>query len=122
MKLWRNSCLVFFLFFFFVCLHFFLLIFFSFLPSVCCFFFFFCSFFRLISQRIVPNDEQQTNKQKKIQSYQLALHSLKRGFFGGRRGWNGELSSKQLDEHRRGVKEEEEEEGQYKVHDGGRGG
>ena len=38
----------------------------------------------------------------------------------GGRGWNGELSSKQLDEHRRGVKEEEEEEeGQYKVHEGG---
>lgn len=46
------------------------------------------------------------NKNAKIQSHQLALHSL-RGFWG----WNGELSSEQLDEHRgRG----EEEEGWWK--------
>lgn len=38
---------------------------------------------------------KQTNK-KKIQSYHLALHSLRERFWG----WNGELSSKQLDEHR----------------------
>lgn len=59
MKLWRNSCLVFFFFFFFVCLHFFFMFFF-FLSYV----FFLFVLFRLISQRIVPNDEQQTNKQK----------------------------------------------------------
>lgn len=85
---------VFFLFFF-VCLHFFFWMFFFFLPFIC---FFFFVLFRLISQRIVPNDEQQTNKQKNpIISASIA--QSQRGFWG----WNGELSSKQLDEHRRGV-------------------
>lgn len=123
MKLWRNSCLVFFLFFFF-CLSAFFFVDFFFFSSfrMLFFFFFFVLFFDLYLRELSPMmSNKQTNK-KKIQSYQLALHSLKRGFFGGRRGWNGELSSKQLDEHRRGVKEEEEEEGQYKVHDVGGGG
>lgn len=57
----------------------------------------FCSFFPLISHRIVPNDEQQTNKQKNpIISASIA--QSQRGFWG----WNGELSSKHLDEHRGG--------------------
>lgn len=47
-------------FLFFVCLHFF---FFDVFSSFHMFFFLFV-LFRLISQRIVPNDEQQTNKQK----------------------------------------------------------
>lgn len=71
-KLWRNSCLVFFFLFLFVWISFFWMFFFL---SYVGFFF---VLFRLISQRTVPNDEQQTNKQKKkIQSYQLALHSLR---------------------------------------------
>lgn len=70
MKLWRNSCLVFFFFpsSFFVCLHFFF-----FRPFI---YIFFCSFSTYISE----NCPQwwATNKQtKKIQSYQLALHSLR---------------------------------------------
>lgn len=53
---------VFFFFFLFVCISFFWMFFFSFFHMS--FFFLFFVLFQLISQRIVPNDEQQTNKQK----------------------------------------------------------
>lgn len=96
MKLWRNSCLVF--SFPFFCLSALLFRMF-FLPFICFFLFFIDLYLRELSPMM---SNKQTNK--KIQSYQLALHSLREGFWG----WNGELSSKQLDEHRR----EEEEEGQ----------
>lgn len=77
-------------FFLFVCISFFCF----FLPFIC----FFFVLFRLISQRIVPNDEQQTNKQKNPIISASIAQSQERFW-----GWNGELSSKQLDEHRRGV-------------------
>lgn len=88
--------------FLFVCIFLYFLMIFFFLS-----FLFFVFLFSFISQRIVPNDEQQTNKQK-IQSFQLALHSLKEVW-----GWNGELSSKQLDEHRGGRRKKVN-----KVHEG----
>lgn len=63
--------------FFFFCLSAFL--FFFFLPFI--WFFFFCSFFDLYLRELSPMmSNKQTNK--KIQSYQLALHSLKERFWG----------------------------------------
>lgn len=95
MKLWRNSCLVFFLFFLFVCISFFLDVFLFFFLS---YVFFFLFFFDLYLRELSPMmSNKQTNK--KIQSYQLALHSL-REVLGME--WRV-IVQKQLDEHRRGV-------------------
>lgn len=83
----ETVCLVFYPFFLFVCIFLFFFWIFFFFLSYCFFLFFFIYFFRLRTQRTVPNDEQQTNKQTKkiiIQSYQLALHSLREVFFLGR--------------------------------------
>lgn len=83
--------------FFLFCLSAFLFFWMFFFLSYVVFFFF--VLFRLISQRTVPNDEQQTNKQKKISNHISQHCTVSERFWG----WNGELSSEQLDEHRRGV-------------------
>lgn len=70
-------------FFFPFCLSFFL-------PFFC------CSFSTCISENCPQWWAINKTKKRKIQSHQRALHSLRERFLG----WNGELSSKQLDEHR----------------------
>ena len=76
MKLWRNSCLVFFLFFLFVCI-FFLIFFFSSFRM-----FFFVLFFDLYLRELSPMmSNKQTNKKNPIISASIA--QSQRGFFGG---------------------------------------
>ena len=53
--------------------------------------------------------KEQTNKKIQIVSASIAQSPRGCCFFVGE-GWNGALSSEQLDEHRRGEEEEEEEE------------
>ena len=67
------------------------------------------SFSLFISELSPMMSEEQTNKKIQIVSASIAQSPRGWFFFVGE-GWNGALSSEQLDEHRREEEEEEEEE------------